>query len=74
MINPAAPDGAPPRRINDGNLLKLPCPAIHKERSWGREPSHYQGFSCFGSELPLMEVSHENQIIQRVFENVLVIV
>jgi len=28
MINPAAPEGAPPRRINDGNLLKSPCPAV----------------------------------------------
>ncbi len=28
MINPAAPEGAPPRRINDGNVLKSPCPTV----------------------------------------------
>jgi len=28
MINPAAPEGTPPRRINDGNVLKSPCPAV----------------------------------------------
>jgi len=32
MMNAAAPYGAPPRRINDGNVLKSPCPAVPKER------------------------------------------
>jgi hypothetical protein len=32
MMNPAAPGGTPPRRINDGNVQKPSCPAMPEER------------------------------------------
>jgi hypothetical protein len=31
-INPAAPEGAPPRRINDGNMQKTSCGAVPEKR------------------------------------------
>ncbi len=36
MMNAAAPDGTPPWRINEGNVLKLPSPAVPEERPRGK--------------------------------------
>jgi len=38
-MNPAAPDGAPPRRINFLQDKPVMCPAVPHEGPWGGEPS-----------------------------------
>jgi len=38
MMNAAAPDGAPPRRINDGNLQKPHCPAVPRRGPEAGDP------------------------------------
>jgi hypothetical protein len=48
MINAAAPEGTPPRRINDGNLLKLPCPAVPRRGPEAGDPRNIIDFHCSG--------------------------
>jgi len=48
MINPAAPDGAPPRRINDENLLKPPCPAVPRRGPEAGDHRNIMDFHCSG--------------------------
>ncbi len=48
MINPAAPEGAPPRRINDGNLLKPPCPAVPRRGPEAGNHRTIMDFHCLG--------------------------
>ncbi len=43
-MNAAAPEGTPPRRINDGNLLKPPCPAVPQR---GPEAGGYHNIMDF---------------------------
>ncbi len=43
MINPAAPDGVPPRRINDGNILLLALPCLKRGPDAG---NHHNIIDC----------------------------
>jgi hypothetical protein len=48
-INPAAPDGAPPRRINDGNLQNPPCPAVPRRGPEAGDPRNIMDFHASGA-------------------------
>ena len=41
MMNAAAPDGEPPRRINDCNLSKTSCPAVPRRGPEAGDPRKY---------------------------------
>ena len=49
IMNATAPEGTPPRRINDGNELKLPCPAVPRRGPEAGGPRKIMDFHCSGA-------------------------
>jgi hypothetical protein len=48
MMDVAAPERTPPRRINDGNLLQLPCPAVPRRGPEAGDPRNSMDFHGYG--------------------------
>ncbi len=72
VMNAAAPEGTPPRRINDGNVLKPPCPAVPRRGPEAGNHRNILDFSLEESESPFMCVSTEPSFFKQLSKRLVI--
>ncbi len=66
-MNAAAPEGAPPRRINDRNILKLPCPAVPRRGPEAGDPRNIMNFHSSGVKSRSYAFLQNRKLGRRIF-------